>query len=341
MPFSAAEIAQLIGAEVSGDGAVRLSSIAGVESAVQGQLAFVANRKYQKYLTTTQASAVIVSPDTVCQRTTLLLHPEPYFAFMKAMRLFHPPRAYDPGVHPTAVVPADAVVDRSAHIGAHVVLEDHARIGAGTAVLAGSFIGMHSVTGDNCLIYPNVTIREDTQIGNRVIIHSGTVIGSDGFGYATSGGVHHKIMQVGKVVIEDDVEIGANVTIDRATIGETRIGRGSKIDNLVQIAHNVKVGEGCILVSQVGVSGSTKLGHHVVAGGQVGFVGHIEVGDGAQVGAQSGVARDVEAGKTVFGSPARDIADTLRIEVCIAKLPQSIKRLRDLEKEVKKLTEKE
>jgi UDP-3-O-[3-hydroxymyristoyl] glucosamine N-acyltransferase len=160
------------------------------------------------------------------------------------------------------------------------------------------------------------------------------VVGSDGFGYATSEGKHHKILQVGCVVIEDDVEIGANVTIDRATLGETRIGRGTKIDNLVQVAHNVRVGEGCILVSQVGISGSTKLGKYVVLGGQVGLVGHIELGDGAQVGAQSGVARSVEAGKTVFGSPARDISRTMKIEACLRKLPEHVKLLRELDKKL-------
>jgi UDP-3-O-[3-hydroxymyristoyl] glucosamine N-acyltransferase len=184
------------------------------------------------------------------------------------------------------------------------------------------------------VIHPNVTIRHRSLIGDRVIIHSGTVIGSDGFGYATSEGKHHKIVQVGHVVIDDDVEIGANVTIDRATLGETRIGRGTKIDNLVQVAHNVKTGEGCILVSQVGVSGSTRLGNYVVLGGQVGIVGHIELGDGVQVGAQSGVARSVEAGKTVFGSPARDISQTMKIEVCLRKLPDYVKQIRELEKRI-------
>jgi UDP-3-O-[3-hydroxymyristoyl] glucosamine N-acyltransferase len=184
-----------------------------------------------------------------------------------------------------------------------------------------------------------VTIREKSSIGDRVVIHSGTVIGSDGFGYATSDGEHHKIPQVGCAVIENDVEIGANVTIDRATLGETRIGRGTKIDNLVQVAHNVKIGEGCILVSQVGVSGSTKLGKHVVLGGQVGLVGHIELGDDVQVGAQSGVAKSVDAGKIVFGSPARNISQTMKIEACLKRLPEYVRLLKKLEKDLSRLSE--
>lgn len=341
MAYSAREIAEKIGAEVVGDGAVELTGLAGIEDADSGQLAFVANKKYLRYLATTRASAVITGTDVHSERLTLLVHPDPYFAFMKAIRIFHPPKQYSPGIHATAVISESAVVDPSAHIGPNVVVEDSAVIGKGSAVLANSFVGEKAELGDDCLIYPNVTVRERSIIGDRVIIHSGTVVGSDGFGYANTDGTHHKILQVGHVSIEDDVEIGANVTIDRATLGVTRIGRGTKIDNLVQIAHNVDIGEGCIIISQTGVSGSTRLGKHVILAGQVGLVGHIEIGDGAIVGAQSGVSKSVPAETTVSGSPARAIIAARKIDACLSKLPESIKLLKELEKKVSKLTETE
>lgn len=332
--FSVREVADRIEAEIAGDSSIRLKTLSGVEEAGPGDLTFIANRKYLRFLQTTRASAVIAAHGTTSDRVTLLLHSDPYLAFMKAMRMFFPPRSYAPLVDRRAVIAESAKIDESAHIGPNAVIEDDVTIGANSAVLASAFIGERTTIGDDCIIYPNVTIREATRIGNRVIIHSGTVIGSDGFGYASSEGRHHKILQVGHVVIEDDVEIGANVTVDRATLGETRIGRGTKIDNLVQVAHNVKIGEGCILVSQVGISGSTKLGNYVVLGGQVGIVGHIELGDRVQVGAQSGVARSIDQDKTVFGSPARDISQTMKIEATLRKLPEYVKLLKKLEKRI-------
>ena len=332
--YSIREVAEEIGAEIVGDDSIELKGLAGIQEAAPGDLAFIANKKYLRFMETTRASAVIAAFGTTSERLTLLLHRDPYFAFMKAVRFFHPQKTYAPFVHPSAVISDSATVHETAHIGANVVIDEGVAVGKRSAVLANVFLGEGSVLGDDCLIYPNVTLRERSLVGDRVIIHSGTVVGSDGFGYATSEGKHHKILQVGRVVIEDDVEIGANVTIDRATLGETRIGRGTKIDNLVQVAHNVRIGEGCILVSQVGVSGSTRLGKHVVLGGQVGLVGHIELGDGVQVGAQSGVARSVEAGKTVFGSPARDISRTMKIEACLRKLPEHVKLLREIDKKL-------
>lgn len=338
MVHSVREVAEKIGADIAGDESIELKDLAGVEDAEPGDLAFIANKKYLCFLETTRASAVIAASGTSSDKVTLLLHPDPYFAFMKAVMLFHPQKTYDPFLHPSAVIADSATVHETAYIGPNVVIDEGGAVGKRSAVLANTFLGEGTTVGDDCLIYPNVTLRERSLVGDRVIIHSGTVVGSDGFGYATSEGKHHKILQVGRVVVEDDVEIGANVTIDRATLGETRIGRGTKIDNLVQVAHNVRIGEGCILVSQVGISGSTKLGKYVVLGGQVGLVGHIELGDGAQVGAQSGVARNVEPGKTVFGSPARDISRTMKIEACLRKLPEHIKLLRELEKKLSGLS---
>ncbi len=329
------EIASRIGGTVAGDGSVRIEGLAAIESAESGEIAFVANRKYLPQLETTRASAVIVSKDTEpAGRPVLILHEDPYFAFMQIVRMFHPPKRYEPAVHATAVIADDAQVDDSAHIGPHVTIESGAKIGASTAILAGTFIGELAEIGEDCLIYPNVTIRDRCKIGDRVIIHPGTVIGADGFGFASKEGVHHKIEQVGIVRIEDDVEIGANCTIDRAALGETVIGAGSKIDNLVMVAHNVKVGKGCILVSQVGVSGSTRLGDYVILAGQVGLVGHIELGDGVVVGAQSGVAKGAKAGTTLFGTPAREMMQQKRIEACIGRLPDLVKRVRSIEKKL-------
>jgi len=339
MIYTAEEIAGKIGAEIRGDSSVELVRICGIEEAGHGDLTFIANNKYRHFLNSTGASAVIAASGTDCDRMTLLLHADPYFAFMKAVEMFNPGRKYSSGIHSTAVIVEPSKIDPSAHIGPNAVVEDGVEIGKNSVILANVFLGQNTIIGDNCLIYPNVTIRESSRIGDRVIIHSCTAIGSDGFGYATSGGVHHKIQQVGCVVIEDDVEIGANVAIDRGTLGETRIGCGTKVDNHVQIAHNVRTGKGCIIVSQVGVSGSTKLGNHVVVGGQVGFVGHIEVGDGAQIGAQSGVSKSVSAGKIIRGSPASDIKQALKIEACMKKLPDHVKLLKELDKKVRELTD--
>jgi UDP-3-O-[3-hydroxymyristoyl] glucosamine N-acyltransferase len=334
MQLTASELSSRIGAELRGDGTVLLNRIAPIESAGPGDLSFIANKKYSKFLETTEASAVIAGKDAGSDSVTLLLHSNPYYAFMLAARIFSPPRAYEPGVHASANVSADAHVHETAHIGPGVTIEDGVSIGEGSAVLANCVVCAGSIVGDGCTIHPNVTIYDGTRIGNRVTIHGGTVIGCDGFGYATHNGIHHKIPQVGNVIIEDDVEIGANVTIDRATLGATQIGEGSKIDNLVQIAHNVVLGKGCIIVAQVGISGSTKLGSYVVAAGQAGIIGHLKIGDGAIIAAQSGVIRDIEPGNTVLGSPARDIIKSKKIEACLKRLPDALKDLSQIRKKM-------
>ena len=221
---------------------------------------------------------------------------------------------------------------RDVGVGACVIIEGHVTIGDGTTIHAGSYVGHHTVIGNGCLVYPNVTIREKITIGHRVIVHSGTVIGSDGFGYVTEGGTHRKIPQVGTVEIEDDVEIGANVTIDRATIGATVVGQGSKIDNLVQIAHNVKIGRGCLIVAQAGIAGSSILGNDVTLAGQVGVGGHVRVGDKVIAAAQSGIPNDVPAGSIVFGTPARPINEERKIQVIIGKLPEIYDDFRAMKK---------
>ena len=331
-------VAKAIDGTVVGDGSIEITGVAGIREAREGELTFLANPRYEEYLEQTRASAVIVAENHRNTRKTLVQNPNPYLAFLKAVRFFQgeacPPA---PGVHASAVVAGNAQVDPTAQLGPHVVVEEGARIGPRTAIQAGCFVGANASVGADCKLYPNVTLREGCELGNRVIVHSGTVIGSDGFGFVRDGGVHRKLPQVGNVVVEDDVELGACVTIDRATTGTTRIGAGSKIDNLVQIAHNVQVGRNCIIVAQVGISGSTVLGDDVTLAGQVGIVGHIEIGSGAMVGAQSGVSKSVPPGEKMFGAPAQPLAVAKRIEASVRNLPELIQTVRRLKRRLDQL----
>jgi UDP-3-O-[3-hydroxymyristoyl] glucosamine N-acyltransferase len=332
-------VARAIDGTVVGDGSVEITGVAGIREAREGELTFLANPRYEPFLELTQASAVIVSENHRNIGKPLIQNPNPYLAFLKAVRLFAGEAERPcPGVHPTAVVAGDASIAKDASIGPHVVIERGATIGARAAVHAGCYIGARVRLGDEALLYPNVTVREDCVLGDRVVVHSGTVIGSDGFGFIRDGDVYRKLPQVGNVVIGDDVEIGANVAIDRATTGTTRIGAGSKIDNLVQIAHNVQTGKSCIIVAQVGISGSTQLGDHVVLAGQVGVVGHIEIGDDVTVGAKSGVSKSVKAGERLFGCPvATPLRQAKRIEASIRNLPELIQTVRQLKRRVDEL----
>ena len=331
-------VAKAIDGTVVGDGSVEITGVAGIREAREGDLTFLANPRYESYLDVTQASAIIVSENHWNIGKPLIQNANPYLAFLKAIRLFAgEPERPCAGVHPTAVVAEEIYIAQDASIGPHVVIERGASIGARAIVHAGCYVGARARLGDEALLYPNVTVREECVLGDRVIVHSGTVVGSDGFGFVRDGDVYRKLPQVGNVVVEDDVEIGANVTIDRATTGTTRIGAGSKIDNLVQIAHNVQVGENCIIVAQVGISGSTVLGDHVVLAGQVGIVGHIEIGAGAVVGAQSGVSKSVKAGERMFGYPAMPLRQAKRIEASIRNLPELINTVRQLKRRVDEL----
>jgi UDP-3-O-[3-hydroxymyristoyl] glucosamine N-acyltransferase len=282
-----------------------------------------------------------VGKDVQTSKVPLIKHPNPYYASSKAIGLFHEPRkSYPEKIHSTSLLGEEVTIGKEVYIGPYVIIEDRVKLSDKVVILAGSFIGENTAIGENTLIYPRVTIRENVNIGKNVIIHSGTVIGSDGFGYAKEKGTYHKIPQVGKVVLEDDVEIGANVTIDRATLGETRIKKGTKIDNLVQIAHNVQIGENTIVVAQVGISGSTKVGKNVTLAGQVGLVGHIEIGDNVIVAAQSGVSKSLHPGKIYFGYPAREHSKARKIEAVVSLLPQYVEKIRELEKRIKNLEEK-
>jgi UDP-3-O-[3-hydroxymyristoyl] glucosamine N-acyltransferase len=335
LALSVKELARQVGAEFRGDGETLIESAAPIESAGPGQISFLANPKYKPYLSTTRASALVVAPDvpTACPA---ILHKNPYLIFAQLIDLLYPPQTPEWGIHSTAVIAPSATLPDKVRIEPHVVIEDDVVIGEGTVIKAGAFIGAQSSIGSDCRIGPNVTIMHGTRMGSGIIIHGGTVIGSDGFGFAPTGPgqEYRKIRQVGWVEIGDHVEIGANVTIDRGATGPTVIERGAKIDNLVMIAHNVRVGENSIIVAQVGISGSTKLGKAVVLAGQVGLIGHLEIGDNVMVGAQSGVAKSLEGGQAYFGSPARPFREAAKIEAAIRNLPELVKRIAKIENEI-------
>lgn len=331
-----AELAEQIGAKIDGDGGIEINAAAPVDSAGKGDITFIANKKYLKHLESTNASAIILDFDIPAPNLTALRHKNPYYAFACALDILYPDSVdIQPGSDPSAVISKNAVIHSSAAIGplCHIKQAD---IGNNAKLISSVYVGNDVTIGDNCLIYPGVRIMDGTKIGNNCIVHSSTVIGSDGFGFAESDTGLKKIKQIGWVEIGDNVEIGSNCSIDRGALGPTKIGSGTKIDNLVQIAHNVELGNHCIIVSQVGISGSTKLGNGVILAGQVGVIGHLELGDGVTVGAQSGVSKSVPAGKTVFGSPARDVMETKRIEAALHRLPALLKRVRNLESQNEK-----
>lgn len=336
-PLTLAELAELVGGTVDGDGRTLIRGAAPIESAHPGEISFVANPRYNQFVETTTASALVLDPDTPCSHKPVIRHKNPYLIFAKIVdRLYSDPVLATPGISPQAVVEPGAQIGANCSIGPLCHIRATAKIGDNCTLVSSVYVGDTVELGSACLIHPGVRILYGTQVGKRAIIHAGTVIGSDGFGFAPSPEGMKKIKQIGWVEIGNDVEIGANVTIDRGALGPTVIGRGTKIDNLVQIAHNVQIGEDCLIVSQVGISGSTKLGNRIILAGQVGLVGHIEIGDDVRVGAQSGVPKSVSAGKTVFGSPARDIMETKRIEASLTRLPELLKRVKRLEDELKK-----
>lgn len=336
-----AEIAERIGGTVEGDGSLEIAAVAGLKEAVAGDISFLANPKYAAQVSATNASAVIVPADWDRPvKCALVRVGNSDQAFAETAEFFYEPvPAPAAGIHPSAVVAESAQLGDGVSIGANCVIEEGVVIGAGTVVQAGCVIGYKSVVGENCLFYPLVSLREFTEVGRNVIIHNGTVVGSDGFGYAVQeDGSRTKIPQIGKVVIEDDVEIGANAAIDRARFGKTRIGRGTKIDNLVQIAHNVVIGEHSVMCGQAGISGSSTVGSKVILAGQAGLAGHLEVGDGAIVGAQAGVMRDVPPKDFVIGSPAMNHLQAKKVIANTVTLPKLKDKMKKLEAEIRRLS---
>ena len=338
LPGRLKEIAKLIGGVVIGDGNTQITGICGIREAGPGHLTFIANSKYQHLLETTRASAVITSRDIPSAPLPIIQADNPSLAFAKLASLVNPEVEQRPhGISPKAVLGKKVRLGKGVAIQAFAVIEDEAEIGDRTVIYAGCYIGRRTRIGNDCLIYPNVSIREKVEIGHRVIIHSGTSIGSDGFGFATVQGIHHKIPQIGTVAIQDDVEIGANVTIDRARFGKTIIGKGTKIDNLVQIAHNVEVGPNSIIVAQAGISGSTKLGRNVVLAGQAGVVGHITIGDNVMVGAQAGVSKSIPPNTNVWGYPAKPHARAKRVNAAVQRLPELFDKVQQLQRRLESM----
>lgn len=307
-----------------------VTGLNGVEQAGPGELTFVSNPKYAPAARTTSAAAVIVGEDFPAIPTAMLRSKDAYLSFARALELFHQPRKYSAGIHPTAVVHVSARIGPGAHIGPYVVVEEDVQIGANTVLLAHVVIYRGAKIGNNFFAHSHAVVRENCHIGNNVLLHNGVVIGSDGFGFArTSEGHWYKIPQPAPVVIEDDVEVQANSCIDRASVGETRIGRGVKVDNLVQVGHGARVGEDALLCAQVGIAGSTEIGKRVILTGQVGVVGHCKVGDNAIVTPQSGVANDIAAGALVSGAPAVDHKAWLKYSAILPRLPELVRALRN------------
>jgi len=342
MKTSVADIARWVGGEITGDGNVLITGCAGIKEAQKGDITFLADGKYASLAKTTQAGAIIVPRQTTLPGKIFIRVDNPSLAFIEVMRriLPDPSRHFPKGIHPTALVAKDAVLGKGVALGPYTVVESGASLGEGTVMHGHCYVGHGTSVGKNCLLYPGVILREHITVGSRVIIQPGTVIGSDGYGFITVDGRHVKLPQVGTVVIEDDVEIGANVTIDRARFDKTVIGEGTKIDNLVQIAHNVIVGKHCLIVAQTGVSGSTRIGHHVILAGQAGIIGHLTIGDGAVVAAQSGVIRDIKAGQRVFGTPAEPVQETFRAHAHLQRLDDYAKTIKELKKKIKDLEKK-
>jgi UDP-3-O-[3-hydroxymyristoyl] glucosamine N-acyltransferase len=316
------ELATQIGAELAGDGSIEVTSVATLDTARAGQVSFLSNPKYQKQLDNTNASAVIASPGIKSDSTTLLRSKDPYYAFCQAVILLHGHRKHPhAGIHPNA----------------HV--DPTATIGQNTVVYPGAYIGPRVRIGSDCIIYPNVTIYDDSVLGDRVIIHASTSIGVDGFGFATHHGVHHKIPQVGNVIVEDDVEIASNCAIERAALGSTIIGQGTKIDNLVVVGHGTKIGAHGLLVAQTGIAGSVTIGHHVTLGGQVGVAGHLKIGDNVSIAAKGGVMSDVEDQTVLMGIPAMPVSRARRVYLMFTQLPELAERIKRVEQQVEELAD--
>ncbi len=343
MTFTAVQLSFLTGGKVEGDANVTVDSFGKIEEAKAGQLSFLANPKYEDFLYRTQASIIIIQEDFQLKKpvhATLIRVADPYAAFAVLLEKYQEMTTQKmTGIQQPSFIAETAKLGENIFVAAFAYISENVLIGNNTTIHSGSFIGRHVIIGDNCEINPGVKIYHNCLIGNNVIIHAGTVIGSDGFGFAPQNdGYHKKVPQIGNVVIEDFVEIGANTTIDRATLGSTIIRSGTKLDNLIQIAHNVEVGGNTFIAAQTGVSGSTKIGKNSMIGGQVGIAGHITLAEGSKVAAQSGVTKSIKNPYSVVnGTPASNINNSLRIQAVYRNLPEMEKRLKELEELVKQL----
>jgi UDP-3-O-[3-hydroxymyristoyl] glucosamine N-acyltransferase len=337
MPFTAAQIAEQVKGEVIGDASIPLLGIAPADCARAGDLTFAEKESYFLAAEQSDASAILVSGPFTSSRKVVIRVANARVAVARLLPLFFPPAEQSHGVHPTAAIDPQAQIHSTAYIGPHCVIGPGVRLGAQSVLMGGNHIGEGTQIGDDVCLFPNVVVYPRSQIGHRVTIHASTVIGSDGYGYVLDEGRHRKMLQLGSVVIQDDVEIGANAAIDRGTFGSTVIGQGTKIDNLVHVAHNVVIGRHCLIMGQVGFAGSTCLGDYCVVASQSGIAGHLKLGNQATIGAKSGVMRDVPDKGTVLGIPALPDRQTKRQWIGLQQLPDMLRRMRELEKQFEQL----
>lgn len=336
MAYRAIDIAQILGGRLEGDPDAVISGVAKIEEARPGEITFLANPKYERFLSSTRASAVLVSESQKASLATVIRVENPYSAFATLLTIFYPPEEPpEEGIHASALVASEVNLGARVRIGAQVVIGQGCTLGDDVTVYPGVILGDRVSIGEKTTLRAGVSVRSDVRIGRRVVIQDNAVIGSEGFGFAPKEeGDYEKIPQVGTVIIEDDVEIGAGCMIDRATLGATRIEQGAKLDNLIQVAHNVIIGRNTVIAAQSGISGSTKIGNGCMIGGQAGFVGHITLGDGSMVGAQSGISKSFPPGSKISGCPAKPHREELLIQAALKKLPGLSKRMDQLEKEI-------
>jgi UDP-3-O-[3-hydroxymyristoyl] glucosamine N-acyltransferase len=333
--YRLAELAELVGGRIEGDPERAVETIRILEEAGPADLSFLTSPRYRAQAAASSAGVLLVGPalaDKTVLGRDLLVVDDPGYALALLLARFHPAGGREPGVHPTAILEPGCVVDPTAHVGPYVVIGEGSRVGTNAQLHAFVAVGRSCVVGEGAVLHPHAVLYDGTEVGAASVVHAGVVLGADGFGYATHGGAHHKVPQLGRVIVEANVEIGANSTVDRATLGATRIGAGTKIDNLVQVGHNVQVGKHCILCGQAGIAGSARLGDGVVLAGQAGVAGHIQLGDRVQVAAKSAALASVEAGTAVAGIPAVEIRKWRRQAVLISRLEEMSRRLRALER---------
>lgn len=341
--FTAQQIATVLNGTIEGDPSVEVSNFSKIEEGTPGTLTFLANPKYTPYIYTTNASIVLVNNDFVAEQpvhATLIRCFNAYAGLAMLLDMVEKSKPKKTGIEPMSYISPSATVGEDIYVGAFAYISDNAKVGKGTKVYPQTYIGENVTIGENCIIYPGVKIYEGCKIGNNCIFHSGVVIGSDGFGFAHENGIYKKIPQLGIVIIEDDVEIGANTAVDRAVMDSTIIRKGVKLDNLIQVAHNVEIGEHTAMAAQVGISGSTKVGSNCMIGGQVGLGGHITIGDNVNIGAQSGIISNIEPNSKIIGSPAVPVKDFFRSSIIFPKLPDMYRQIAQLQKELEELKSK-
>jgi len=344
MEFTAQIIAQYLKGDIEGNPQEIVTNISRIEEGKKGTLAFLANTKYEKYLYTTQASIVLLNRNLKLSQkvnSTLIRVDDAYQAFASLLNLYQSSLPQKKGIDSNAFIAETTTIGENCYVGAFAYIGENAVIGKNVKIYPQVYVGDDAKIGDNTILYPGVKIYKDCVVGENCIIHASTVIGSDGFGFAPGEGTYQKIPQIGNVVIEDEVEIGSNVSVDRATIGSTMIRKGTKIDNLIQIAHNVEIGQNSVIIAQAGIAGSTKLGKNVVVAAQAGLVGHINIADNVKIGAQSGVTNNIKnEGAIVLGSPAYDFRETKKSLIIVRKLPELYDRINAMEKELEEIKNK-